>query len=61
MKKSSGLGGSVVSKNILQNKGNVKWCIKDQPVNAIDNGWSFLPEIDTDEYFADALNMSICD
>jgi len=39
----------------------VKWCIKDQPVNAIDNGWSFLPEIDTDEYFADALNMSICD
>lgn len=39
----------------------MKWCIKDQPVNAIDNGWSFLSEIDTDEYFADALNMSICD
>ncbi|MEC3417554.1 DUF2185 domain-containing protein, partial [Bacillus cereus] len=47
MKKSSGLGGSVVSKNILQNKGNVKWCIKEQPVNAIDNGWRFLSEIDT--------------
>ena len=61
MKKSSGLGGSVVSKNILQNKGNVKWCIKEQPVNAIDNGWRFLSEIDTDEYLADASNMSVCD
>ncbi|MED3467928.1 DUF2185 domain-containing protein [Bacillus thuringiensis] len=61
MKKSSGLGGSVVSKNILQNKGNVKWCIKEQPVNVIDNGWRFLSEIDTDEYLADASNMSVCD
>nr|WP_255295591.1 DUF2185 domain-containing protein [Bacillus cereus] len=61
MKKSSGLGSSIISKNILQSIGNVKWCIKEQPVNAIDNGWRFLSEIDTDEYLADASNMSICD
>ncbi|MES5892597.1 MULTISPECIES: DUF2185 domain-containing protein [Bacillus cereus group] len=39
----------------------MKWCIKEQPVNAIDNEWRFLSEIDTNEYFADASNMSICD
>ncbi|MEK5146692.1 DUF2185 domain-containing protein [Psychrobacillus sp. FSL K6-4615] len=61
MKKSSGLGGSVVSNNILQNKGELKWCIKEQPVNALDNGWRFLSDIDTEEYLADASNMSICD
>ncbi|MGE7631405.1 immunity protein Imm33 domain-containing protein [Bacillus paramycoides] len=61
MKKSSGLGGSVVSKNILQNKGNVKWYIKEKSVNFIDNGWKFLSEIETDEYLADASNMSIND
>ncbi|MET3659176.1 immunity protein Imm33 domain-containing protein [Sporosarcina psychrophila] len=61
MKKSSGLGGSVVSNNILRNKGKLKWCIKEKPVNALDNGWRFLSDIDTDEYLADASNMSICD
>lgn len=61
MKKSSGLGGSVVSNNILQNKGKLKWCIKEQPLNALDNGWRFLSDIDTDEYLADASNMSVCD
>jgi len=61
LKKSSGLGGSVVSNNILQNKGKLKWCIKEQPVNALDNGWRFLSDIDTEEYLADASNMSICD
>ena len=61
MKKSSGLGGSVVSKNIINNLGNLKWCIKEKPVNDIDNGWRFLSDIDTDEFLADPSNMSICD
>ncbi|WP_397538214.1 DUF2185 domain-containing protein [Rummeliibacillus pycnus] len=61
MKKSSGLGGSVVSNNISQNIGELKWCIKEQPVNDLDNGWRFLSDIDTEEFLADASNMSICD
>jgi hypothetical protein len=61
LKKSSGLGGSVVSKNIINNLGNLKWCIKEKPVNDIDNGWRFLSDIDTDEFLADPSNMSICD
>lgn len=61
MKKSSGLGGSVVSNNILNNKGQLKWCIKEEPANNLDNGWRFLSDVDTDEFLSDTVNMSICD
>ncbi|MCA1057599.1 DUF2185 domain-containing protein [Rossellomorea aquimaris] len=60
MKKSSELGGSVVSKNILNSKGKLKWCIKEEPVNDVDNGWRFLSDIDTEEFLQYASNMSIC-
>ena len=48
MKRSVGLGGSIVSKNILQGKGRLKWCIREKSVNKLDNGWRFLSDIDTD-------------
>lgn len=38
MKKSMGLGGSIVSRNILENKGRIKWCFRENPVNSVDNG-----------------------
>lgn len=59
--KSAGLGGSVVSKNILNGNGKLKWCIKDCPINEFDNGWRFLSDIDTDEFLEDPSNMTICD
>lgn len=55
------LGGSVASKNILEKRGRVKWCFREESVNNIDNGWRFLSEIDTDEFLADSKNMVICD
>lgn len=61
MKKSMNMGGSVVSKNILEAKGRLKWCFREQSVNNIDNGWRFLSEIDTEDYLADASNMVVCD
>ncbi|EPY2276964.1 immunity protein Imm33 domain-containing protein [Clostridium sporogenes] len=61
MNKGMGLGGSIVSKNILEHKGNLKWCIKESPVNELDNGWRFLSDIDTDDFLADNSNMLICD
>ena len=48
------LGGSVVSKNILEKRGRLKWCFREESVNNIDNGWRFLSEIDTDEFLADS-------
>ena len=48
------LGGCVVSKNILEKRGRLKWCFREESVNNIDNGWRFLSEIDTDEFLADS-------
>lgn len=61
MNKGMDLGGSIVSKNILERKGNLKWCIKESSVNELDNGWRFLSDIDTDDFLADPSNMIICD
>ena len=56
-----GLGASIVSNNILENKANIKWVLRESSVNELDNGWRFLSEIDTEEYLSHAENMSICD
>ena len=61
MRQSMNMGGSIVSKNILQNNGRIKWCFREESVNAIDNGWRFLSEVDTDDYLQNASNMVICD
>ena len=42
-------GGSIVSKNILSHKGKLRWCVREESVNDVDNGWS------------KADNMCICD
>ena len=55
------MGGSIASKNILEKKGRLKWCIKEESVHPLDNGWRFLSEVDTDDYLQDASNMVICD
>ena len=59
--KGMGLGASIVSNNILENKANIKWILRENSVNELDNGWRFLSEIDTEEYLSHAENMSICD
>ena len=56
-----GLGASIVSNNILENKANIKWILRENSVNELDNGWRFLSEIDTEEYLSHAENMLICD
>lgn len=54
------MGGCIVSRNILESKGGVKWCIREQGVNDLDNGWRFLSDIDTDEFLGESKNMSVC-
>lgn len=39
--KSMGVGGCVVSKDIIEGEGNIKWCIKELPVSELDIGWNF--------------------
>lgn len=61
MSSGMGLGGCIVSKNILEHRGVLKWCIKEAPVNELDNGWRFLSNVDTDEFLSNSSNMAVCD
>lgn len=35
-------GGCIVSKNILDGNGKLKWLVRDESVNSVDNGWRFF-------------------
>lgn len=56
-----GAGGCIVSKNILNHNGNLKWLFREESVNEVDNGWRFLSDIDTDEFINNPNNMTVCD
>ena len=58
---SMNMGGSIASRNILENKGRLKWCIREKSCNDLDNGWRFLSDIDTDEFLQNPSNMVVCD
>ena len=51
----------VLFQNILSHKGKLRWCVREESVNDVDNGWSFFSDIDTEEYLSKADNMCICD
>ena len=55
----SSYGACMVSRNIYENKGKLKWCIREKSVRDVDNGWRFLSDIDTDEYLSDSGNWCV--
>ena len=54
-------GGSIVSKNILNNKGYLKWLLREDSVNKNDNGWRFFSDIDNEEFINNPENLAVCD
>ncbi|MEZ3421758.1 MAG: DUF2185 domain-containing protein [Eubacterium sp.] len=60
MRKNNSMGGCVVSNNLLNSKGSLKWCFREMPINSIDTGWRFLSDADTDEYLSNPANSSVC-
>jgi Uncharacterized protein conserved in bacteria len=54
-------GGCVVSNNIINKKGDLKWCVREKSLNKADNGWRFLSDIDTEEFLNSPANMSVWD
>lgn len=53
-------GGSITSKNVLEKNGRIKWLFREEPIDAIDNGWRVLSDIDDDEYINNPKNMVVC-
>jgi len=54
-------GGCIVSKNIINEKGKLKWVLREQSINPVDNGWRFFSEIDDDDFVNDPNNLVVCD
>jgi hypothetical protein len=52
-------GACLVSKNIYDGKGKLKWCIHETSKRDVDNGWRFLSDIDTEEYLNSVNNWCI--
>ena len=44
-------GACLVSKNIYEKKGKLKWCVRENSTRDIDNGWRFQADIDNEEFF----------
>jgi len=55
----SSYGACMVSRNIYEKKGKLKWCIREESAKEVDNGWRFLSDIDTDEFLSDVNNWCI--
>ncbi len=54
-------GGCIVSKNILEGNGQLRWCVRENSINPADNGWRFFSDIDTEDYLDDPNNLAVCD
>lgn len=52
-------GASVVSNNVLSGAGKLKWLVREESMNASDNGWRFLSDIDDNAYLSDPENFSV--
>lgn len=52
--------GCILSNNLLNKKGVLKWCFRESPVRPQDTGWRFLSDIDTSDFLSDSHNFSVC-
>ena len=54
-------GASIVSKNIINETGKLKWILREKSINRVDNGWRFFSEYDDDDYINNPNNLIVCD
>lgn len=52
-------GGSIASKNVLERRALLRWAFREEGVDAVDNGWRFLSEIDDDDYINNPANLQV--
>jgi hypothetical protein len=52
-------GASIVSKNILDRRGRVRWAVREPQENPSDNGWRFFSELDDEAYLSDPSNLLV--
>ena len=45
-------GAETISANIINGVGRLKWCVREAPMGETDTGWTFLSEVDDEEFIA---------
>ncbi|WP_242214115.1 DUF2185 domain-containing protein [Bacillus cereus group sp. BfR-BA-01383] len=53
-------GACIISKNIINETGKLKWILREKSIDVVDNGWRFFSEID-DDYINNPENLVVCD
>ncbi len=54
-------GTCLVTKNVLEGKGLVRWMVREKSAIPVDNGWRIMSHIDTSDYLKDNSNWQIVD
>ncbi len=54
-------GACIVSKNILEGKGQIKWLLREKSADKVDNGWRFFSDIDDNDFINNPNNLVVCD
>lgn len=54
-------GACLVTHNVLRGVGRVKWMLRVESRNEVDNGWRIFSHVDDDAYLADPDNFQVTD
>jgi len=52
-------GGCLVSRNIIDGRGHIKWVRRERSANPVDTGWRILSDIDTDDFLNEPGNLIV--
>ncbi|GLE55279.1 DUF2185 domain-containing protein [Mycobacteroides chelonae] len=54
-------GACLATKNVIERRSPVRWMVRRQSQNPVDNGWQIMSAIDSSEYLNDTTNWQIID
>lgn len=54
-------GGCLVSRNVLDGNGSLRWVSRQESADSHDTGWRFFSDVDTKEFLDDPDNVATCD
>ena len=54
-----GAGACLATRNVIEEKGLVRWMVRGESKAPADNGWQIMSHIDTSEYLNDTSNWQI--
>ena len=56
-----GAGACMATRNVMEERGRVRWMVRNPPQAPEDSGWRFFSEFDSEEYINDPANVQVVD